>query len=172
MKMVKREHIRPGFTVAIVCVVLLVVVQAALPATAEATLPPRPIPETPTPVVPPTPLSRPSGGLIRLRVQFPQSWPWTEAPWQGLWTVVQWQDVGGEWHDVTGRQGGLDDLSILDAAVVGKRLWWVADSDLGKGPFRWLIYSGEQGEVVGLSQSFALPVRRGETVEVEVMLEP
>ena len=58
---------------------------------ALAAAPPRPTPE-------PAARPAPTGGLIELRVQFPQT---SRAfGWQGLWTTVQWQDGHDNWHDV------------------------------------------------------------------------
>jgi hypothetical protein len=80
----------------------------------------------------------------------------------GLWTVVQWQDRLGGWHDVEGWQGTLD--------ADGKKTWWVDKTDLGKGPFRWKIV--QDGELLAASESFYLPGSRGEVVKVSVSLVP
>jgi hypothetical protein len=52
----------------------------------------------------------------------------------GAWSVVQWQDVNGNWHDVEGWRGTLDSSGYIR--------WWVAARDFGTGPFRWVITSG------------------------------
>jgi hypothetical protein len=78
-----------------------------------------------------------------------------------VWTVIQWQDAWGNWHDVEGWRGTLDGVSITESGgdedVVGLKTWWVAESDLGKGPFRWVIYQNEGGQLIGTSEPFQLP---------------
>lgn len=80
------------------------------------------------------------------------------------WTVVQWQDGHGRWHDVTGWRGLLDD------GDGNEKVWWVAPRDFDTGPFRWLVYDEPDGAVLGTSDSFTLPAARGATVTVEVTL--
>jgi len=101
-------------------------------------------------------------------VQFSQAWPWATVPWQDLWTLVQWQDDKGAWYDVEGWQGTLDE--VQDGA--GRKTWWVAKSDKGKGPFRWRVYRGQGGWLLATSEPFYLPGLNGGTVTVEVSLEP
>jgi hypothetical protein len=103
----------------------------------------------------PTPAPPPPNASIELHV--------ASAP-AGLWTIVQWQDGLGDWHDVEGWQGELD--------AGDQKVWWVNRADQGKGPFRWVILQGIGGEVVATSESFNLPDSRGEVVIVEVSLEP
>ena len=115
-----------------------------------AALPPRPEPQ-PTA----TPLPKPVGGAIELRV----------APaGRALWTVVQWQDSLGGWHDVEGWQGKLDGSD--------DKTWWVHRADFGKGPFRWAMYQGVGGEWVATSEGFYLPRFAGDVVRVQVSLSP
>jgi hypothetical protein len=66
----------------------------------------------------------------------------------GAWSVVQWQDINGDWQDVDGWRGTLDGS--------GQRRWWVAAKDFGSGPFRWAV-----GEAV--SAPFNLPAVGAET---------
>ena len=120
---------------------------AWLPPSALA-LPPRPSAEPP-----PTRLPRSPKGAIELTV---------EGASAGLWTVVQWRDRLGGWHDVEGWQGTLD--------ADGKKRWWVDRADLGKGPFRWAMTKG--GDPVATSESFYLPDSPGEIVRVAVSLVP
>jgi hypothetical protein len=75
--------------------------------------------------------SGPLGASIEL-----MAWP------PGGMSVVQWQDVNGNWHDVEGWRGALDSG--------GRIRWWVAAKDFGTGPFRWVA-----GESV--SEPFNLP---------------
>lgn len=133
-----------------------------------------PTPPLPTVTSPPRP-SKFTGtqrsGAVDLQVRFPSGWPWDD-PWQDLWTVVQWQDNLGDWHDVLGWQGHLDDIEVGEAGhVVGEKRWWVAPADLGTGPFRWLVYQRQDGRLLATSASFHLPNVREESKAVEVLLE-
>jgi hypothetical protein len=130
-------------------------------------LPPLPLPPRPTPV---QPVPGFTGEFIELFVRFPQAWPWKGTHWQNLWTVVQWQDDRGVWHDVEGWQGAPDEVVTgEDGMVVGHKTWWVANDDLGKGPFRWQIYRDKQGAPVGTSETFDLPSQRRVSTTVEVI---
>lgn len=126
---------------------------APFAAASPALLPPRPTPVTPTPTSAPLPRVR-DGGLIQLIVPSAQA---------GLWTLVQWQDALGGWHDVTGWQGTLDG---------DMQLWWVDEADLGKGPFRWRVYQSRGGALLGQSALFHLPADIGKVVQVEVSIGP
>jgi hypothetical protein len=66
----------------------------------------------------------------------------------GAYTVVQWRDAAGNWHDVPGWRAH---------APSGAVVWAVEAKDFGAGPFRWVSYTGEGGSVLGVSQSFMLP---------------
>jgi hypothetical protein len=81
----------------------------------------------------------------------------------GVWTIVQWQDTAGGWHDVDGWQGTLD---------VGHRImWWLAPDLFGKGPFRWLVYqSAERDKLLATSDPFYLPAAESEKLRIEVSL--
>jgi len=106
-----------------------------------ASLPPRPTPG-PTPVVI---TGQPGqGASIELHV------PAAQTRW---WTAVQWQDAQKNWNTVTGWQGIFDEID----SGVGAKLWWVAPGDLGKGPFRWAIYSAPGGQLLAASEAFNLP---------------
>ena len=119
---------------------------AALAAPAFA-LPPRPDPAAPAsaPKLP--------NGAIELIV---------DGATPGLWTVVQWQDGTGDWHDVPGWQGALD--------ATHQKTWWVDSADYGKGPFRWVVGQGD--ETLAASESFDLPAARGQVVRVFISLLP
>jgi hypothetical protein len=122
----------------------------------QSTLPPRPT-AVPTMTVTPPPVYVPPmvGGSITLRIP--------SAP-AGLWTVVQWQDGLGGWHDVEGWQGTLVD---------GWQIWWVARRDFGTGPFRWAVYQNPTRNVLlAASESFNLPTSDGDLVGVTVSLKP
>jgi len=131
-----------------------------------------PLTKTPVPTSTPLPPSVPAGGLIELRVPLTPPALRDIISWQSLWTVVQWQDAWGEWHDVEGWQGTLDTVAVGEnGEIVGQKLWWVATADLGKGPFRWLVYESERGKRLSASETFYLPDSKGETAPVEVSLD-
>lgn len=121
---------------------------------APQALPPRPtVAPSPTPTVHATDDDDDSpraGATIELQAST------APAP---TWTVVQWQDAQGDWHDVEGWQGTLDD---------GVKRWWVAPADFRTGPFRWRIYAEKGGDVWGTSDWFDLPASSYEVVTVTV----
>lgn len=80
----------------------------------------------------------------------------------GVWTIVQWQDTAGGWHDIAGWSGALDDST--------QKTWWLAPNLFGKGPFRWLVYQGERGKLLATSDPFYLPGSAREKLRVEVSL--
>lgn len=158
-----------GFTISLAAILLLlvatlVVIPATImPAQAAPTddLPPRP--PTPTPDVPapapiePTPIPPVQGAYIILDVP--------DGNGQ-LWTVVQWLDLEGAWHDVDGWRGHLDDGE-------GKmKIWWVAPEDFGTGTMRWQVYDGPEGRLRATSDPFSLPGGSDEAVHVSVELAP
>ena len=131
--------------------ILLVMIWPPLPAEAAPSLPPR---------YPPTHTQddgdsdddrQPVGAYIELHVHSAQA---------GLWTVVQWQDNTGGWHNVEGWQGAFDEGN--------KKVWWVAVADFNKGPFRWAAYQGRGGELLAVSEPFYLPHMPNETMPIEV----
>ena len=121
--------------------------------------------------LPPRPGTPVPGGVIELRAEFPADWPWEEAHWQEVLTVVQWQDVDARWHDVEGWRGAPDDIEIgQGGTVAGRKAWWVAEKDLGTGPFRWQVYYGEDGDVLGVTDAFTLPLAAGAVERIDVSL--
>lgn len=132
----------------------------------KPTVPPKaPADPTPTPR-PSVPEPEPDGGVIELVAQLPSS---GTVRLREVFTVVQWQDGNGDWHDVEGWRGQLD-------AIVGQtvlKTWWVSEDHLGAGPFRWRVYwdvytdaSGGTARVLE-SSPFYLP-GNGQTVVVEM----
>jgi hypothetical protein len=95
----------------------------------------------------------PAGGAITL-----QAYPIDPA----FWTVVQWQDTNGGWHDVDGWQAPFDEQHQV--------AWGIAPDDFGKGPFRWVIYEGQGGAMIAASDPFTLPASAGEAVRIQLPL--
>jgi hypothetical protein len=154
-----------AFTTVTTCVVLAIILLAVLPETAEA-LPPRP-----TVPLPPDDIEPSAQAQIQLQVRFPDSWPWQTTHWQDLWTMVQWQDPSGAWHDVEGWQGTLDEVRCSENGdVTGYKTWWVGGEHMGKGPFRWLVYQGKGSRLLATSESFDLPSINKAMLVVEVSL--
>ena len=77
-----------------------------------------------------------------------------------VWTVVQWQDSAGQWHDVDGWRGTTDQPSY--------RRWWVAQKDFGSGPFRWVIIADFNGPIIASSESFNLPEVPFTTLTIDI----
>ena len=151
-----------AYIASVITCALLVLVSLPSPArTALADLPPRPTPQP----MPSAPKPNPTGGTLEPHVQFPETLPYQ---WQELWTEVQWLDEWGRWRDVAGWQGTLDE--VQDG--VGKKTWWVAKDDLGRGPFRWRVYRSQGGWLLATSQTFDLPSQKRATTSVEVTLAP
>ena len=48
-----------------------------------------------------------------------------------------------------------------DNIVTGKQMWWFAESQLGMGPFRWLVFQNKGGPLLAESESFWLPDHNG-----------
>jgi hypothetical protein len=132
----------PGSRFVLACGVLLSValLWAAQPAFA---LPPRPDPAS----------KSVRGGAIELHVE----------PFEpGMWAVVQWQDGLGDWHDVDGWRGELEEERVT---------WWVSPDHFGAGPFRWVVYRGVDGEILATSEPFDLPSGHGQVIRVGVLIQ-
>jgi hypothetical protein len=141
------------FALTLVMISILLMAWPPLPTQAGPELPPRATP-TRTPRADDDDRDeKPIGAYIEVRGQ--------GVP-DGVWAVVQWQDSAGGWHDVEGWQDTLNK----------GQMWWVAQRDFGKGPFRWAIYQGQGGELLATSESFYLPGSANELVRVEVSLIP
>ncbi len=76
----------------------------------------------------------------------------------GAWSVVQWQDPQGGWHDVEGWRSDLG---------AGYQHWTVEAKDFGTGLFRWQVrQGGPDGSVLSSSESFTLPAGANETLQI------
>jgi len=156
-----------GMGLLILCVALAVAPCSASPALAESSAPTATRPPRSTPAPTATPAAQPQslnsdGSAIELRVR-----P-VDANWQSLWTIVQWQDNLGHWHDVDGWRGSLDEVAVSE----GIKRWWVSRGHLGQGPFRWVVYDRPGGRLLAKSQAFNLPPVAGQTATVEIPLKP
>lgn len=79
------------------------------------------------------------------------------------WTVIQWQDESGAWHDVDGWQGTFDENRQV--------VWWVGPEHFGSGPFRWVVYdSALRNRQLAISKAFSLPVSTYTSMEVKVTI--
>ncbi len=120
---------------------------------AQSQLPPRPTlaptatpqPPTATPIVPATPGSPtaiPASQPVRIRLI-------VENPaYRDAWSLVQWLDGVGNWHDVNGWLGQM---------AGGEVQWHVLPQDYDTGPFRWVILDAPDGAVLAASKPFDLP---------------
>ena len=148
-------------------VLLLLGAAFSLPSssTAASGFPPRPtdIPTStpePQPTLEPQPTTTPippaddhnDGALIYLHVPSPPT---------DLQTIVQWQDGLGEWHDVEGWHGTLNDSDFI--------VWWVAPRDLGAIWYRWHVYT-EDGRITTTSDAFSLPNHPNQVLHILVTL--
>ncbi len=131
-------------------------------------LPPRPV--TPMPLLTPVPLPeepdlQPHAAVViadgdhhsHIALQLR-----TTSNTASLLTIVQWQDPQGGWHDVEGWQA----QTVADGSV----RWVVYPRDFNTGPFRWAVYSGRGGKLVGKSGAFRLPCCAGESVVNEIVI--
>ena len=143
-------------TAAVLLAVSAIPTMAAVP----SDLPPRP---TMTPL--PVPGSSSTGATIALNAEFAADWSTSGRHWQDLWTAVEWQDEYGQWRDVAGWQGTLDQV----ADGVGDKSWWLDGSLFGKGPFRWVVYN-EYGYRLTISDRFYLPSAPWQVLVVPVQI--
>ena len=97
--------------------------------------------------------SPPADGAITLRA-FPIE--------PDYWTVVEWGDSQGGWHQVEGWQAPFDDQHQV--------AWGISSDDFGKGPFRWVIHERKGGAIVAASDPFDLPASAGEAVGIHIPL--
>jgi hypothetical protein len=87
----------------------------------------------------------------------------TQPAAAGLWSVIQWQDHQGDWHNVEGWRGTVNER--------GAQRWWVDQKDFATGPFRWAVMFGENGAVISTSQVFDLPAGADQTLLVVVPID-
>lgn len=141
-------------------VVGLLLIGSGQPDAQAGTLPPPRATLTPMPYATLTPMPHaPSskGSYIELRLPTDNI---------NLWTVVQWQDGVGNWHDVDGWRGVLDDINDHK----GDKVWGVLPGEYGDGPIRWLVYDCAGGQLLATSHSFYLPDADRHVI-VEVVLK-
>ena len=147
-----------AFIVVVIAGILITTTLFLAAAPVNAALPPRTPPAAPTtiPGVPGVPGVRtvytPGGGYIELHISSAQP----EA-----WTIVQWLDDNGVWHDVDGWRG---------MSKAGAIKWWVDLGDFNKGPFRWITFESKNGKHLSDSSSFYLPDATGQTIVVTISI--
>ncbi|MBI5879549.1 MAG: hypothetical protein HZB53_18010 [Chloroflexi bacterium] len=86
------------------------------------------------------------------------------SAWRALWTIVQWQDGTGQWHDVDNWQGapkGNPGDAYHQAYAIDER-------NYGKGPFRWIVRTTKGSTDAAVSQPFNLPRNTSEAVRIDV----
>jgi hypothetical protein len=134
---------------------------------AKPTVPPKATSQpTIVPTLPSSDAGREKGGVIELLAGLPSS---GTVRLREVFTVVQWQDGNGDWHDVEGWRGQPDNIVGRTAL----KTWWVSEDDLGTGPFRWRVFWDVYVDVspstarVMDSSPFYLP-DAGRTVVVEM----
>jgi uncharacterized repeat protein (TIGR01451 family) len=82
----------------------------------------------------------------------------------GLWAGVEWLDGASNWHRVEGWQNAIPDGG-------GTQDWWVSQADFGKGPFRWVLYAGDdKSTVLGASEAFTLPASAAAPLQISLAL--
>ena len=134
-------------------------------------LPPRDD-QTETPVADSPIVATGQGARFHLQAHFSQEWPWETMHWQqDLWLKVQWLDENNVWQDVTGWQGQLDAIQQKEDWV-GMKEFWLADAQLGSGPYRWQVYAVHDGRLLITSDQFYLPSKSGDLMTLDTMLEP
>jgi hypothetical protein len=82
----------------------------------------------------------------------------------GAWTAVEWQNAQGDWYEVEGWRGHLDE------AAGDMKTWWVYPANYGQGPFRWVVYASQNGDQLTVSDPFELPTRHRQVITIEVEL--
>lgn len=78
----------------------------------------------------------------------------------GAYTVVQWYDSYGVWHDVEGWRTKATSDSVK---------WSVEEKDFTHGPFRWLVYYND-GTIIGESSAFMLPHREHDVKSLDLQI--
>ncbi len=79
----------------------------------------------------------------------------------GAYTVVQWKDPSGGWHNVEGWQHAVDASQQVR--------WAVYPRDFGDGPFRWAVYTRAWGTLLGVTPDFQLPCCAGATLSMRTV---
>jgi hypothetical protein len=140
------QRILTAFIMALTLTLIFMVLGQGQGTVAGGGLPPRP---TPT-AVPAVPVN---GATVRLH---------TSASMPGAWTIIEWQNELGDWYEVAGWRGHLDDGNA------DMKAWWVYPTNYGEGPFRWLVYTGQNGDLLAVSEPFDLPNHNHQVVSVEI----
>ena len=149
--------------------VMMTIIIGLMPATSRADTPLPPRPGADLPPRPDVPPPAPPAVFETAGQDKPGPPPGAHIELSGLprigayWTMVQWQDRQGNWHNVDGWQGTPDN---------GGKKWWVAAKDFGTGPFRWVVFGGQNGPEMGHSDNFLLPPFARQTVQVSINITP
>jgi hypothetical protein len=93
--------------------------------------------------------------------------------WQALLSGGSDPTVVDGWHVTEGWQGTPDEIFVDgDGTLLATKTWWVAPDHLGRGPFRWVVYATRGGAPLATSQPFYLPDAAGQTLTVQLALQP
>lgn len=141
----------------LLCGLLCLSLSMSVSAQTDSNMPPRPVPPS-KPAAEPTaePVKPQEGGKIVLHLY----------PDQRAWTVVQWQDKFGQWHDIHSWQGDAAWDEQNQEWIVE---WWVARENFSEGPFRWTGYADQsQNQRKFVTASFTLPDQAGQVTHVSV----
>jgi hypothetical protein len=144
----RSRRILVAFVMALMLTLIFMVLSQGQGTVAGGELPPRP---TPT-VVPAIPVG---GATIRLH---------TSSSVPEAWTTIEWQNELGDWYEVDGWRGHLDEGNA------DTKTWWVDPDNFGQGPFRWLVYTGQDGTQLAVSDPFDLPTHNRQVISVAIEL--
>jgi hypothetical protein len=165
----RAQKVSVFFLVGFISLAAMLILAVANSATADYELPPRSTPISGNSII--SDSEDMQGGRLFLRVHFSENWPWESRHWQtDLWHVVQWYDHEKTWREVEGWQGNLDTIS-QEGGWVGQKEFWIDESNLGGGPFRWMVYDID-GRLMATSPEFYLPSDIKGYVMVDLELEP
>lgn len=149
------------FTAVVLCGLFGLFFYSPVSGQTDSDLPPRPIPPAePASIEPVEPapenerLPKNEGAKIVLHLP-------AEAY---TWTLVQWQDAAGRWHNVDGWRGYPTWDEQNQKWVVE---WWIARENFSEGPFRWIGTADEtQQRRLFTTATFILPEQTGQIVYV------
>ena len=147
------------YAAALICGLFCLSIYSPAGAQTDSNMPPRPIPPSKPASTEPEDENKDEldGGKIVLHL----------PAGINAWTIVQWQDEFGRWHDIQG-WGGYPtwDAQNQEWAVE----WWVDEENFSEGPFRWVGTADENNQKrLFVTASFILPERMGQIVDITLV---